>query len=60
MTKLFLGVAFATLAFTGIAAAQSYPTRPITMIVPYGAGGPVDVLARRCSSRCGRRSASRS
>jgi len=29
-----------------IATAQSYPSRPITMIVPYLAGGPADGLAR--------------
>src|SRR5262245_37241895 len=28
------------------AAAQTYPTRPITMVVAYAAGGPVDTLAR--------------
>ena len=28
------------------AAAQDYPTRPITMIVPYTAGGPTDVVMR--------------
>jgi tripartite-type tricarboxylate transporter receptor subunit TctC len=26
--------------------AQTYPTRPVTMIVPYPAGGPTDTLAR--------------
>ena len=33
---------------TGIAGAQaqSYPSRPVTMIVPYPAGGPSDTLAR--------------
>jgi tripartite-type tricarboxylate transporter receptor subunit TctC len=36
----------ATFALPNAASAQSYPTRPITFIVPYGAGGPVDVLAR--------------
>ncbi len=28
------------------ASAQSWPTRPVTMIVPFPAGGPADVLAR--------------
>jgi tripartite-type tricarboxylate transporter receptor subunit TctC len=46
MKKLSLCVALASVAFATSAAAQSFPNRPITMIVPYGAGGPVDVLAR--------------
>ena len=44
--RLSLGVALATLAFVGAAVAQPYPSHPITLIVPFGAGGPVDTLAR--------------
>jgi tripartite-type tricarboxylate transporter receptor subunit TctC len=39
------------LASTGIAAAQDYPTRPITMIVPFPAGGATDTLARFLAER---------
>jgi tripartite-type tricarboxylate transporter receptor subunit TctC len=34
------------LGWTGLAVAQGYPTRPITMIVPFPAGGATDTLAR--------------
>jgi len=47
-------VMFATLlalASTGMAAAQDYPTRPITMIVPFPAGGATDTLARFLAER---------
>src|SRR5215470_3433424 len=34
------------LAFAGPAAAQTYPTRPIRMIVPFPPGGPIDTMGR--------------
>jgi tripartite-type tricarboxylate transporter receptor subunit TctC len=34
------------LGWSGIAAAQSYPSRPVTVIVPFPAGGATDSLAR--------------
>jgi tripartite-type tricarboxylate transporter receptor subunit TctC len=33
------------------ALAQNWPSRPITLVVPYAAGGPVDTIARIVSSR---------
>jgi tripartite-type tricarboxylate transporter receptor subunit TctC len=37
--------------FAGMAGAQTYPARPITMIVPFPAGGSTDTLARIMAER---------
>ena len=47
-TLIAAGVLAATVA---AAAAQSYPSRAITMVVPFGAGGPTDALARIIAER---------
>src|SRR5215831_3872113 len=38
-------------AMRRIAKAQAYPVRPITMVVPYAAGGPTDAIARIVAER---------
>jgi tripartite-type tricarboxylate transporter receptor subunit TctC len=51
MRMLLGAVALAALAGTGMAAAQTYPSRPITIVVPYSAGGPTDTIARIMAER---------
>ena len=52
MNKLFASAALAlTLAAPGGAGAQTYPNRPITIVVPFPAGGPTDALVRILSER---------
>ncbi|GAA0527644.1 tripartite tricarboxylate transporter substrate binding protein [Pigmentiphaga sp. GD03639] len=41
-----VAAAFASLGLSGAASAQGYPTRPVTMVVPFAAGGSSDILAR--------------
>jgi tripartite-type tricarboxylate transporter receptor subunit TctC len=43
--------AVALLAVSQIGRAQIYPTRSITIIVPFAAGGPADMVARIVSER---------
>jgi tripartite-type tricarboxylate transporter receptor subunit TctC len=46
---LLAGLAWAAVA-PGNAWAESYPSRPIKLIVPLGAGGSVDLMARSCAA----------
>lgn len=43
---LFAAIAATTAMMAGGAGAQAYPTKPITLVVAYPAGGDADVLAR--------------
>src|SRR5438270_9124549 len=55
MVQLTYLVAFAAFsAMLLVAHAQSYPTRSITVVVPFPAGGPSDVIARIVTERMGR------
>src|SRR5229473_4183587 len=50
MRKAILTV-LAALAFTGAAAAENYPSHPMTVIVPFSAGGPSDAMMRILAER---------
>jgi tripartite-type tricarboxylate transporter receptor subunit TctC len=41
-----LALAAVTLAAAGAAGAQDYPRKPVTMVIPFAAGGPTDVVGR--------------
>jgi tripartite-type tricarboxylate transporter receptor subunit TctC len=51
MTTQLSAIVFATLVGVASAAAQTYPSRPITMVAPYAAGGPTDTIARIMAER---------
>jgi tripartite-type tricarboxylate transporter receptor subunit TctC len=53
MLALVLGAAALTIAATNSSHAQSYPTHPIKVVVPFPAGGPTDAMARVVSDRLG-------
>jgi tripartite-type tricarboxylate transporter receptor subunit TctC len=59
MRRYRMRVVLATILITcGAAGAEDWPARPITLVVPYGAGGPTDVVGRlfaqQMSERLGR------
>jgi tripartite-type tricarboxylate transporter receptor subunit TctC len=47
----FAGAAATAPAFSSVATGQTYPTRPITLIVPFAAGGTTDVIGRIVAER---------
>jgi tripartite-type tricarboxylate transporter receptor subunit TctC len=50
MRKTFLAM-LAVLAFISLALAETFPSRPITVIVPFSAGGPSDAMMRILAER---------
>ena len=53
MRKLLVWAAVAAVFASAPAMAQPYPSHPITLIVPYAAGGSVDVVARVVADKLG-------
>src|SRR5437868_2187266 len=52
LKRLVLGCAMLAAALT--ASAQEYPTRTITVVVPFAAGGPTDTVARLVAQSMGK------
>jgi len=48
-----IGVLMSAAAFPGAASAQDFPNRPLTLVVPFAAGGGIDVTARIQAQRMG-------
>jgi tripartite-type tricarboxylate transporter receptor subunit TctC len=51
LARLTAAVFGILLALCGSAPAQNYPSKPLTMIIPFAAGGPTDVLGRVIAQR---------
>jgi len=53
MLRMVTAALAAVFALLGPAAAQDYPTRPVTMVIPFAAGGPQDTIGRIFAQRMG-------
>jgi len=53
MTKKLIAAAALLLGLIGSALAQDFPSRPITMIIPFAPGGPTDLVGRLIAQRMG-------
>ncbi|QOZ34262.1 tripartite tricarboxylate transporter substrate binding protein BugD [Bradyrhizobium sp. CCBAU 53421] len=51
MIRSAIVTVLAMLALTGIAPAETWPAHPITIVVPFAAGGPSDAMARILAER---------
>ncbi len=51
---LIAGAALAAMGLTGTALAQTFPAKPVTLMVPYPAGGLSDVIARSVNNTLGK------
>jgi len=52
--RFIAGLMLAAGLAAGSAGAQTFPSKPITLVVPFSAGGPTDTLARILAERMGR------
>ena len=53
LKTLMAAAVIALASLSGAAHAQSYPSRPVTLMVPYPAGGLSDVIARQLERQMG-------
>ena len=53
MRKTIVVATAALIALTGALSAQDWPTRPITMIIPFAPGGGIDASGRIQAQRMG-------